>query len=271
MGKTERVVYNSFVMNKFALIVGLLVVGMVALVAFLAQSTKDEREPRPIEEVLTIAPDDFVQGNTQSPVVLVEYLDFECPACRANHPLVKELLEQHADRLAVVTRHFPLPFHRNGQTAAWAFEAAVKQKKGAEMADLIFSNQDLWAGKAANAALFYPYAESLGLNMEQFQQDIFSQEVKDKVNRHSLDGRGIGVQATPTFYLNGQRIQGMRSVDDFITAVEQMHAVLETSEKIDSMDNHDAGDHEHEGSDQGEASAPSDTDPAATSVSPVAQ
>ncbi len=208
-------------MNKFTLLVVLLVAAMMALIAFMAQSTKDERQPRPIAEVLAIASDDFVLGNAQSPVVVVEYFDFECPACRAQHSLVKELVAEHGDRFALVVRHFPLSFHRNAHTAAWAFEAAARQGKAVEMAELIFEHQDTWAGKASNAALFYPYAEGLGLDIQQFQEDIFSDAIKKKVDRHLKEGRSIGIQATPTFFVNGQQVQGIQGVSDFIQAVEE--------------------------------------------------
>ena len=91
-----------------------------------------------------VSDSDWVKGNRSAPVVLVEYSDFQCPACAASAPLVKQLTEEFGNKIAFVYRHFPLPQHKNAYPAAQAAEAAGKQGKFWEMADLIFANQTKW-------------------------------------------------------------------------------------------------------------------------------
>lgn len=209
-------------MNKFTTGILLLVVGMAVLIYFAASNSDSSAAlDATQQEVLQVKESDRVQGDPNSPVVLVEYADFECPACAAYHPLVKEIATAYGDQIAVVYRDFPLAFHQNARTAAWAAEAAGEQGMYYEMSDLLFANQQSWAGKTANVALFYEYAESLGLDMEQFRADAVSDEIKDRVEADYQSGVSIGVNATPTFFLNGEELQGMRSTDDFAAAINE--------------------------------------------------
>lgn len=211
--------YNSPVMNKFSLIIVVLVVGFAGLI-YMAASSRPTVEDIDPQTVLQVREDDFVRGDPYSPVVLVEYADYECPACRAYHPLLNEVVEKYGGKIAIVNRHFPLPFHKNSRTAAWAVEAAGKQGQFKEMADLVFERQDEWSGNIANISLFYPYAEQLGLDMDQFKTDAVSQDIKDKVDRHYLEGQAIGVNATPTFYLQGEKLGNLRSIEEFSALID---------------------------------------------------
>ena len=207
-------------MNKFGISIAVLIAAFVGLIYMTAQNSEEERTVDQ-QEILAISEDDIVFGNRESDVVLIEFADYECPACRAYHDVVKQVIEQYGDRIAVVNRHFPLPFHQNARPAAWAVEAAGKQGQFEAMADLVFENQPVWSGKTANVALFYPYAEQLGLDMDQFMDDALSDEIKDKVDRQYREGQLLGVNSTPTFMLQGQVIVGMRSVEDFGSLIEQ--------------------------------------------------
>ena len=217
-------------MNTFNIIIITLILGFGVLIYLAANQSAEERIVD-ADGVLEVQADDQVVGNPESPVVLVEYLDFECPACRAYHAVVAELATQYGEEIAIVTRHFPLPFHQNGQPAAWAAEAAAKQGQFKEMADLIFAKQDDWSGKAANVSLFYPYAEELGLDIDQFQEDALSEEVKDKVDRHLAGGRAVGVNSTPTFFLQGEKISNPRTLEDFLALIDEALAEVEQTEE----------------------------------------
>lgn len=209
-------------MNKFTITIVLLVVGMAALIYFAASNSDSSAMlDATQQEILQVKDGDWVKGNPDSDVVLVEYADFECPACGAYYPLVEEIADAYGDQIAVVYRDFPLSFHQNARTAAWAAEAAGEQGMYFEMMDLLFTNQQEWSGKTANVALFYDYAESLGLDMDQFRDDAVSDEIKDRVEEDYQSGLAIGVNSTPTFFLNGQRITGMQSTDDFAELINQ--------------------------------------------------
>lgn len=196
-------------------VVGLLILagGLVGLSSLLRPTSTTTSEPSP---VLTIATDDHVKGAATSTVVLVEYLDFECEACGAYYPLVKQLEQEYGDRVTFVARYFPLQGHRNGLPAALAAEAASRQGKFWEMHDLLFTRQKEWGEKqVATPEVFEGFAQELGLNMEQFRADIASPEVAARVKRDQDAGVGLGVKSTPSFFLNGKRINNPQGYEAF--------------------------------------------------------
>mgnify|MGYP001461620515 CR=1 FL=1 len=172
-------------------------------------------------EVLQVQADDWVKGNIDATVTLVEYLDFECEACGAYYPLVKRLSEEYGDRVTFVSRYFPLPNHRNSMTSASAIEAAGRQGKYWEMHDLLFEEQQNWGELAApDPAIFERYAEQLGLDMERFKQDVASEEVRNRIVRDRDAGSRLGISGTPTFFLNGEKIQNPRGYEAFVSLLE---------------------------------------------------
>lgn len=149
-----------------------------------------------------VTEDDHIQGNILAPIELVKYGDYQCPHCGRAYPLVKRLQERLCDRLKFVFRNFPLKkIHPQAQTAAIATEAAALQGKYWEMHDILFENQ-----KRLNGNSIMTYAESLGMNCEQFNQDILRPELADKVDAHFYSGMRSGVNATPTFFINGEKL-----------------------------------------------------------------
>ena len=172
-------------------------------------------------ELLVVAPDDYRKGATTPKVVLVEYLDFECEACGAYFPLVKQLEQEFPDDLQIVLRYFPLPGHRNGMTAALAAEAAGRQDKFLEMHDLLFSEQKNWGEKAvATPQVFEGFASELGLDMEKFRADVASDETKMRVERDIASGSELGNTGTPTFYLNGKRLANPGGYEAFKSVIQ---------------------------------------------------
>lgn len=168
---------------------------------------EDKFEPVTNPELLTVAPDDYKKGAEMPKVVLVEYLDFECEACRAYFPVLKELEQAFPDDLQIVMRYYPLPGHRNGMTAALAVEAAGRQGKFLEMHDLLFTEQKKWGEKAvATPKVFEAYASQLGIDIERFKADVASEEVKARVERDIASGTELGNTGTPSFYLDGERL-----------------------------------------------------------------
>ncbi len=167
-------------------------------------------------DLLTVVADDYATGLAGATVTVIEYLDFECEACGAYFPLVKRLSQEYKDKVLFVSRYFPLPGHKNGMTSALAVEAAGRQGKYWEMYDLVFEEQKKWGERsAADPTIFERYAEQLGLDMERFRQDVGSQEVKDRVLRDRDSGNQLGVNGTPSFFLNGKKIQNPQGYEAF--------------------------------------------------------
>lgn len=162
-----------------------------------------------------VSAEDWIQGNKQAKVVLIEYSDFQCPACGAYHPLVKQLVKEFGVTIALVYRHFPLPQHANAKIAAYAAEAAGRQNKFWEMHDVIFENQDKWAESGGARDVLISYANTLGLNLDQFKKDIDDSAVHQKVEKNLTDGTRGNINHTPTFFLNGKEIENPRSYNEF--------------------------------------------------------
>jgi protein-disulfide isomerase len=148
-------------------------------------------------------------------------------SCKAMAAPVKILSEQYKDKLTFIFRHMPLTnSHPNALAAATAAEAAGRQGKYWEMHDTLYENQDSWSNVPVDqrGAVFEGYANGIGLNIEQFKQDLTSKDIATKINRDkSTATQKFGVDSTPTFVLNGQVIKGQDAVkaDVLATKVEE--------------------------------------------------
>ncbi len=142
---------------------------------------------------------DHIIGPAGAPATLVEYGDFECPACVQAHGAVRIMLAHFGDHLRFVFRHFPLrEAHPHAELAAEAAEAAGAQGKFWPMYDLLFTHSQHLEEKH-----LLDYAVQLGLDMPRFKNEIGDQVYLQRVQEHMEGGRRLGVRSTPTFYLNG--------------------------------------------------------------------
>lgn len=172
-----------------------------------------------IQDPVTSA--DWQQGNPLAKNVLIEYSDFQCPACAAFYPVVKALQTKYGSSLLFVYRQFPLSIHEHGDLAARASEAAGKQGAFWPMHDLLFEGQRLW-GESPNAEqIITGYAEKLGLNQTKFIADWNAPETEQKIQASIATGQRANVDGTPSFYLNGKKITNLRSYDDLASSIEQ--------------------------------------------------
>jgi protein-disulfide isomerase len=163
--------------------------------------------------------DNFI-GPADAKVTLVEYSDFQCPACAAFQPIVKQLLEEPEvkGKLKFVYRHFPLSqIHKNAITAGRAVQAAAAQGKFWEMHDAAFTNQQRWANLSNQGAkdAFKGYAQALSLDIARWERDIDSDAVKQKISDDYEGGVNANVTATPTFFLNGVKMAQPASYEAF--------------------------------------------------------
>lgn len=159
---------------------------------------------------------------SEQAVTLVEFADIQCPACRTYNPVLKEVLAAYPDRVKIVFKHFPLiSIHPNAMPAAIAAEAAGKQNKFFEFADLAYERQGEWSGLANPQQKFEEYAKTIGLNIEQFRKDQTDPEIEKAINTEREEGIANGVNSTPTFFLEGQRLQVSSSLDEFKKAIDE--------------------------------------------------
>lgn len=155
-------------------------------------------------------------------VTLVEYADFQCPACKSYHPVVKELLAAYPNDVKLLFKHFPLvSIHPNAQKAAHAVEAAGEQGKFFEFADLLYDKQGEWSGLGNPDNKFQDYAGSLNLDKAKFKEDYSKSEIADRVEEQRNEGITNGVNGTPAFFLNGEKIENPGDLEGFKKLVDE--------------------------------------------------
>lgn len=141
-------------------------------------------------------------------IKIVEFSDFQCPACLAIQAPLNQLLTKYEGKVEFVYRYFPLnTIHKNAQLAAQVAEAAGLQGKFFEMHDKLFTSQTEWASLADPRETFVAYSEALGLNKDKFVADIDSQVVKDAVALDLLASTRYSLSGTPTFFVNGVKTE----------------------------------------------------------------
>ncbi len=191
-------------------------VGTVTPEPALGEEVVFEFDDPVIAEELQLVPDDHFSGDPAAPLVLIEYLDLQCPSCQQFHPIVADLEDNFDGDLLVVRRHLPLTsIHFNAFAAAQSAEAAGRQGLFEEMADLMFANQRDWEFVDDPQPFFDDYADQLGLDMVQFATDREDPEISSRIQRDIDSANALGAAATPTFYLNGQLLDLNDALDDF--------------------------------------------------------
>ncbi|MDO8488451.1 MAG: thioredoxin domain-containing protein [bacterium] len=212
-------------MSKEAkIIIGIVIASVVGLVV--AAFTLGSKNPTPTtaalaDQALLVRSDSQKIATDSARVTLVEFGDFQCPSCAAAHPIIKQLLNEYPTQVNFVYRNFPLPQHANAQKAAESAEAAGDQGQYWAMFDLLFSHQNDWEASSNAVGIFTGYAEGLKLNMTKFKADLDGNKFFDKVYRDKADGNSLGVNSTPTFYINGRQIIGVLSLDQFKAEVDR--------------------------------------------------
>lgn len=153
-------------------------------------------------------------------VTFVEFLDFECEACRAAYPTVEQLRLDFGDRVEFVLRYFPLGGHFNAERAARAVEAAAQQGRLEAMYRKMYETQPEWGERRDPADdVFRGFADEMGLDMAAFDAAYNDPATLARVQLDVADGQAFGVQGTPTFFLNGNMIRP-RGPDSLRKAVE---------------------------------------------------
>ncbi len=157
----------------------------------------------------------YAKGNPDAKIVLVEFSDFQCPACLAAKPTIDAIFTKYKDKMIFAYRHFPLDQHPFSHKAAQAAEAAGVQGKFWEMYDLLFANQEKFSD-----TIFSDLAKQLSLDMTKFEADMKSTELTNRVGIDIADGTKFGVNSTPSFFLNGKKLE-LSSFDDLTKAVDE--------------------------------------------------
>lgn len=195
--------------NRWLIFAGL----CIAIVVGLVYMSNNEKVSVDTVDAFKITTDqainDHVYGKKDAKVVVFEYGDFQCPGCGGAFPNLQTIKETYKDSFAFVYRHFPLSAaHPHAFAAAAVSEAAAQQGKFWEMHDLLFQSQDSWKDLTAEQRqkTFEGYARQIGLDMGKFTTDVSSEKVSKKINFDRALGVKVGVNSTPSLYVNGKAV-----------------------------------------------------------------
>jgi protein-disulfide isomerase len=181
------------------------------------QAEQAAKQPPPPSEEL-VRPHSRSFGPETAKVTVVEFFDPECETCRAVHPVIKPLIAQYGGKVRLVLRY--MPFHGNSLVAASALEAAGEQRKYWEMLDVLFENQPVWGSHHAPRPELIPeYARQIGLDMTRFHAALNSTAHAKIVEIDKADGQKLGVVGTPTFFVNGKKLEHL--------AIEPLKAMID--------------------------------------------
>ena len=165
--------------------------------------------------VLPIADYSPRRGPDPARVTMVEFADFQCPYCGEAEPTVKRVLATYPNDVALVFVNMPLSFHANAMRAAEAFLAAGRQGKAWEMHDQMFAHQQALLDSDLDT-----YAAVIGLDLVQFDADRVSPEIADEVAQDEALAAAVGVNSTPTFYIDGYLIRGNQPFSAFKKVID---------------------------------------------------
>lgn len=189
----------------------------------------------PVEQLR--APDSHtLTENPDGEVTVVEFLDFQCPACAAYYMNLTKPVERDYDgEITFVVRNFPLDMHPLAMPAARAAEAAALQDRYQQMYHALYDNYQSWAltpdgqelsdDEQRARAQFDRFAEQIGLDLDRFHRDMASQQVTDRINRDKAAGAQAGVQGTPTIFINGVKFEP--AGETFREVVDQFRGQLD--------------------------------------------
>jgi protein-disulfide isomerase len=207
--------YDTKQIVTWGAVIGGIIALFVGLVYLGGQTAKEPLLTVPVNEAV-----DRIKGNIDAKTTLIEYSDFQCPACAQYEPIVKQILETYPEDLLFVYRHYPLvQIHRFALPAAEASEAANKQGKFWEMHDLLFERQNIWSKAEKPLDLFVEYAKELGLDESKFTSDLKADDIQEKINTDMSGAVSSGITGTPTFFLNGKKI-APRSLEEFKSLID---------------------------------------------------
>jgi protein-disulfide isomerase len=170
----------------------------------------------PPRKELAIAAHDPARGPASAPITIIEFSDFQCPFCGRVTPTLDKLQAAYPEKIRLVFKDFPLPNHAQAPKASEAAHCASDQGKYWEMHDRLFANQ-----RALEVPALKQHAVALGLDAAKFDQCLDSSKYADIVKADLDEGQKLGIQSTPTLYINGRPVLGAQPYEYFVSVIEE--------------------------------------------------
>jgi len=215
-------------MNKNTIIISVISILGIFLLLFGVYKLISQPVQTDFSQAKKLKANDHIKWSPERKNILVEYSDLQCPSCKGAHDFLKTIEASGSadfeitNKVTFVFRHFPLyQIHDKAYTAAYAAEASGIQGKFWEMVDMLFTNQQTWSTNNNPKDLFLKYAKELQLDVEQFKKDSDSTAVKNRVSEDLREAEQMGVNSTPTFFLNGQKVD-VNSYEEFKTKLKNL-------------------------------------------------
>lgn len=209
--------------KKFIIAIGIITLALVVAASFIFGKQQPQQTPNStdkVDEAKLLKDAKDTKGDPRAPIRIVEFGDYQCPACGAAYPITKAVVERNSSKIYFVFRNFPLSVHPNSQISSKAAEAAALQGKFWEMHDILYEKQNEWATSQNPKDLFDQYAKSIGLDQDKFNSDI--NNVTGQVNSDYSLGNDVGVNSTPTFFINGQKYPGVMQDSQFQQLIDSL-------------------------------------------------
>lgn len=165
---------------------------------------------------------EYLASNPSPKVTLVEFGDYECPACVVYHSFVKQILTEFSGKVNYVFRNYPLSYHQKALVASYVVEAAGLQGKFWQMHDKVYESSEEWINSANTEETLLGYAKELGLDAEKLKADMDSDSIKNKIRSDMNDGDLVKLDSTPTFYVNGIKMGNLSgNYSDFKSVIQE--------------------------------------------------
>jgi protein-disulfide isomerase len=213
-------VKNSVKATLIAIAVAIVLL-IVGIVFAITQQQQPAASPEGGSQPTVRTDSHVLDDGGEGAVTVVEFLDFECEACGAFYPVVEELREKFDGEITYVVRYFPLPGHINSTQAALAAEAAAQQDRFEDMYHRLFETQAQWGEQSEETPeVFRAFAEELGLDMAAYDAAVADPATAARVQTDKSDGEKLQVNSTPTFFVDGEKVE-LQEWDDLEQAIEK--------------------------------------------------
>ena len=220
-GRRAEVVKKSKAQSKTPFYAALAVVAVVGVGALAYVATRPRATARTVDPATIVAgePQGYLLGKPDAPVQVIEFADFECPACGQFATLSEPDIRKRLIEPGTISYRFydyPLPMHKNTWPASNAAACADEQGKFWEFHDLLYQTQDRWNGEATDNPdkVMKDYARGLGLNASQFDQCIDSKKYQAKIQAHLSIAEQRKIMQTPTFIIGDQQVAAALPYDE---------------------------------------------------------
>lgn len=223
--------------------------GIISLSSPDSDSSSDAISGEVSEDLPEVTEEDHIFGEEDAPITIVKYSDFQCPACAQFESVLDRVLEEYPEDVRIVYRHFPLrSIHANAERAGRAAEAAALQGEFQEYHDEVFDTQSDWSGLRGGELdeFFVEIARGLDLDLEQFEADYESEEVKEAVREDLRGAQQLGLTSTPSFYLNEVRIQNPNGYQAFAELIDEEIERLESESGAEGKSEQEESEGENE-------------------------